>query len=314
MRVYINRMPEYGPWGGGAKFYNAAYDLLPNHDIDVIEATNTMKAPDVILAVAPEGDHTGAIGLEQAIMYRELMGPRGRKVAVVLRVNENDARKGTNHLDAAYVGISQHLDGTIFVSNWLKDYFMERGWACANNTVLLNGVDHEVFKPGDKLNNGKVNIVAHHWSDNAMKGADIYEELDTFVGEHLDTFTFTYIGRHKCKFKHTIQVPPLSGKPLGELLGKYDVYVSGSRFDPGPNHILEALACKLPTLVHKDGGGAIEFTSREAVYHDWQDLKHILENGSYTYVAGAGVGTSWEQCIEDCAKFLDATWQRVKGT
>jgi hypothetical protein len=30
------------------------------------------------------------------------------------------------------------------------------------------------------------------------------------------------------------------GKELGDELGKYDVYASASRFDPGPNHIIES--------------------------------------------------------------------------
>ena len=41
-----------------------------------------------------------------------------------------------------------------------------------------------------KINNKKVNIVTHHWSDNYLKGFDVYDKLDEFVKENND-FTFT---------------------------------------------------------------------------------------------------------------------------
>ena len=128
----------------------------------------------------------------------------------------------------------------------------------------------------NKINNGKINIVTHHWSNNRMKGFDIYEKLDKFVGENKD-YTFTYIGRHLNTFKNTKIIEPLFGKELGDALGVYDVYISGSKFDPGPNHILESLACNIPTFVCEDGGGSCEFAGKEYTYKDFEDFIELIK-------------------------------------
>ena len=127
-----------------------------------------------------------------------------------------------------------------------------------------------------EFDNGKLNIVTHHWSNHEMKGFDVYEQIDKFVGENTDKFSFTYIGRDRGTFKHTNVIKPLSGRALGKELGKYDVYVSASRFDPGPNHLLESISCGLPTFVHKDGGGCVEFGPVDGLYTSWDDLRDRL--------------------------------------
>lgn len=311
MKVYVNRRPQRGPWGGGNMFVKACHELMPqNTDIEFLLNENGSINPDVILLAGLENDGRD-ISAEQAIMYKMYVKPTCQ---IVLRVNENDARKGTNHMDEMLLKVSEHVDGTVFVSEWLRDYFMAKGWACQNNTVIYNGVDFDVFKPQPKLNNGKLNIVAHHWSDNRMKGADIYETLDRFVGANSDLFTFTYIGRHKCDFQHTKVIKPLSGKALGDELGKYDVYVSASRFDPGPNHILEALACGLPTYVHIDGGGCVEFAGHDHTYYSWEQLQSLLlENAQQGYMQRPNrsfTPPTWQKCVQEYNAFLEATWQK----
>ena len=322
MQVYINRRVVRGPWGGGNLFVKAYHELAPGPNVEVVLNEGAGVNPDVILLAGLENDGRD-ISAEQAIMYKMY----GADCQIVLRVNENDARKGTSHVDDMLLKISEHIDGTVFVSHWLQDYFNAKGWACKNQTVIYNGVDGDVFKPQPKLNNGKVNIVAHHWSDNRMKGADIYEEIDRFVGENPDRFAFTYIGRHKCDFKHTNVVRPLSGKALGEELGKHDVYVSASRFDPGPNHILEALACGLKTFVHEDGGGCVEFAGQSHAYPSWDRLKELLEGlttgrtNPACQLAGPDLITpcdavnpkSWQTCVQEYNSFLEATWQRSRS-
>ena len=54
------------------------------------------------------------------------------------------------------------------------------------------------------------------------------------------------------------------------------MYVSASRYDPGPNHVLESLACRIPTYVISSGGGAVEFAGLNNSYNDFNDLKCIL--------------------------------------
>lgn len=302
VKIYINRTPIRGPWGGGAHFINAFHRIVPDMGHEIVPPESMTVAPDVILIAGLDNDGC-CISAEQAIMYKVMMESRGRDVKVVIRVNENDARKGTTNVDDYLLKLAEHMDGTVFVSNWLRDYFMERGWPGDNNhIVIVNGVDRKIFKPQPKLDNGKLNIVTHHWSDNYMKGFDVYEQLDEFVGQNPDKFAFTYIGRHRHTFKHAVTVGPLHGKQLGEELGKHDVYVSASRFDPGPNHVAESISCELPTYVHANGGGCVEFAGNDHVYRDWEELKKILVNGQFE--PNSTKFSSWSDCIDQYVKFI----------
>jgi hypothetical protein len=78
-------------------------------------------------------------------------------------------------------------------------------------------------------------------------------------------------------------------------LSKYDVYISGSLFDPGPNHILESLACNIPTYVYIDGGGCVEFAGNTHAYNTFEDLKDMLMIKNYT--KNTFIPDSWQECM-----------------
>lgn len=299
MKVFINRLPIRGPYGGGNMFVKAFHKLVPDMGHTIVPPETMNVAPNIVMLAGLDNDGQGGISAEQAVMYKMYV-PSAK---LVLRVNENDARKGTSSMDDYLLKLSPHMDATVFVSEWLREYFITKGWACPLNTVIVNGVDKEIFKSQPKLNNGKLNIVAHHWSDNYMKGFDIYEKLDEFVGQAPDKYQFTYIGRDRGTFKHTNVIRPISGKRLGEELGKHDVYVSASRFDPGPNHVLEAIACGLPTFVHPDGGGCVEFAGQSSVYTSWEQLQSILEVGYVPVYDGISIN-DWQTCINQYVDFF----------
>lgn len=299
MKVYLNRFPINAPWGGGNNFVRAFHKFAPVEGHEVVPPDSMKIVPDVVLIAGLDNDGTG-ISAEQAIMYKLY----NEKVKLVIRVNENDARKATSTVDKTLLKLSEHVDSTIFVSKWLQDYFNDLGWKCKNQCFIHNGVDKEIFKPYPKLNNDKTNIVAHHWSDNQLKGFDIYEKLDEFVGKN-NKFTFTYIGRDRRTFKNTTVVKPLFGKKLGEELGKYDVYISGSRFDPGPNHICESISAGMPTYVHRDGGGCVEFSGSDHVYNDWDDLETLLIQGEFKQ--NKFVPVDWQTSIKEYIAFLEQT-------
>ncbi len=135
-----------------------------------------------------------------------------------------------------------------------------------------------------------------------MKGFDVYEAIDRFVGEN-PGFTFTYIGRELGTFKNTEVIPPLSGRNLGYRLADHDVYVSGSLWDPGPNHILEALACGLPTYVVKDGGGAVEFAGESHAYSTVDELLRILKEKRFVH--NEFIPYTWDDCMEKYLNVID---------
>ena len=76
-----------------------------------------------------------------------------QKSKIILRVNECDARKGTHNVDNLWIECSKYVDKTVFVSNWIKDYFFKKGWHCKDSAVIYNGVNIEHFKEREKIEN-----------------------------------------------------------------------------------------------------------------------------------------------------------------
>jgi len=298
MKVLINRKPVDGPWGGGNLFVKAFSEKLPlcGHDV-VYEFSDDI---DIIFVQDPRYSDLG-ISINEIVAYKQ----HRPHVRIIHRVNECDARKGTADMDNLLRATSQYTDHTIFVSEWIRQYHMDRDWGCKNTSVVYNGVNRDHFSPpppGGKMNNGKINIVTHHWSSNRMKGFDIYEAIDDFVGKYSEKFTFTYIGRELGTFKHTRIIPPKFGKDLGDELAHYNVYVSGTKFDPGPNHILESLACQIPTYVYNLGGGAVEFAGESHIFKSIEEILEILDSNDF--IINKFLPYDWGKCIEQYVKYF----------
>jgi len=284
MRCMVNRTPVAGPWGGGNLFVRALCDKLTRDGHEVVHTLS--QRPDKIIVVDPRQE-SGCDSIESIINYARSTGSK-----VTIRINECDARKGTLGLDQFLSDVSAYCDSTVFVSRWMQDYHVKKGWKCSNTSVTYNGVDRGVFHAREKINNGKINLVTHHWSNNPMKGFDIYEALDKLI-KNDDRFTFTYIGRDRGTFKNTRVVQPLAGMSLGDELGRYDAYVSASLFDPGPNHVIESIACRIPTFAITDGGGACEFVGNDWIYNN---LEELLVKMQYAK-PNIDPFLTWDECI-----------------
>jgi len=303
MKVFLNRRPVIGPWGGGAHFINAFSDLAPTMGVEI---THSPFAADVLLIVGLDRGDTG-ISIDDALKLRSKR--------IVIRVNENDARKGTTGVDAAMAHAIQHSDGSVFVSNWIRDYFRGRlndTRIIESSVVVTNGVDRSVFHPRPQnmlYDCSRMRIVAHHWSDNRHKGADFYEFLDDFCDKN-PSYMFHYTGRHKCSFKgsNTLVTPACSGHDLGNALSfprqSHNIYVSASRFDPGPNHILESLASGLETWVHSDGGGSVEFAGSDHTFKTEEDLVKILHRSWSLKRPNAFVPQTWSECVQSYVDYM----------
>lgn len=266
VKIAINRIPVFGPYGGGNNFVKAVYSSIPKG----VELTNKLTDDiDLIFLLDPRQDKSFDVNDVAKFIQK-------KKIPVVQRINECDARKNTEHIDHLLLQCSTINNKTIFVSNWMKSYFNGKGWANKNQYVLYNGVDDVFFNlKVDKKNDDTLKVVTHHWSNNYLKGFDVYEFLD-YLSVKNDKISFTYIGRDRGTFSNSKTIPPLHGKSLAEELSKYDLYISASRNDPGPNHVLEALAVGLPTYVHAEGGGGVEFVDQEHVYKNFFEIERIL--------------------------------------
>lgn len=287
MKVLINRKPVSGPWGGGNNFVVALIEGLTSKGHKVTHELESDIDCFFVVDPRPEGD---CPGLAHLVQEKEKFS----NVKVIQRVNECDARKNTEHMDSLLIHCSSFINKTIFVSKWMQSYFIQKGWQCANNTWIHNGVDNKVFVPGHRNSGRLKSVVAHHWSNNILKGFDVYEFLDYMAKKEM--IEFTYIGRHRDSFTNTRCIDPCTGSDLARRLQGHDIYISGSRNDPGPNHILEALAVGLPTYVHKDGGGSVEFAGNDHTFCNLSGLEDLILSNNYT--KNEYIPMSWDQSIQ----------------
>lgn len=294
MRILVNRKVVKGPWGGGNNFVEALTTGLLERGHQV---TNTLDGHiDCFFMVdpRPEEDCPGLANILQDKSKFE-------NTKIIHRVNECDARKNTEHMDHLLIHCSRFVDKTIFVSDWMFDYFKEKGWQCSVNSVVHNGCDSNVFKPGHRAPGRLKSVVTHHWSNNIMKGFDVYEFLDYMAAK--DLIEFTYIGRHRNTFSSTRCIEPCSGVELARRLQGHDVYISGSRNDPGPNHVLEAISIGLPTYVHEQGGGAVEFAGKDHTFKNLVDLENLILGNSFTQNEYKPI--SWRESVQKYIRIIE---------
>jgi glycosyltransferase involved in cell wall biosynthesis len=266
IKIFLNRKPFYGPYGGGIHFVNNFFKYAPQFGI---EPTNDLNDNiNGILVVDPRKDELG-VGIREVDEIKFF----NKEIKVIHRVNECDKKNaGANNIDKLLRDTSNFSDLSIFVSKWVQELHSEH-WLCDNQTVIHNGCDAHPYK---KLTDNKLRIVIHHWSDNERKGLEIYKQIDKFVGENPNHFSFTYIGRLKEQLKNSIMIGPLSGEDLWKELSNHDIGVNASVFDPFPNTTLELIACGLPTYVDINGGGSVECAGIDHTFSSWEELKNIL--------------------------------------
>jgi len=280
MKVFINRKLRRNPWGGGIHFATGFADYLSSLGHKV--TTQYEDDVDIILMIDPRDDE-GFGDINQLIQYKNFLITKNRIVKVVHRINDSDVPRGTNFLVDLNIKANKAIaaDQTIFISDWLKSHYVERGFS-KDSQVIRNGCNPHWFYPQPKEKNEKISVVTHHWSDNFNKGFDAYIEIDKKLSLYSD-IEFTYIGRYYKEYqpKNTKIVSPLYGKELGDELRKHDVYITAARWEACGMHHIEASACGLPVVYHKDGGGINEMCLNHGIMIN--DCKEAIDAIRYAY-------------------------------
>lgn len=256
----ISMKPARGPWGGASPFVHQLRALLNNRGWRV--RFDLECNPDIILVIDPRRDNPAKkFGLVDLEKFRATHP----HVPILHRVNECDQRKGTNDIDELLRRTHLLSDYTVFISDWLRDYFAARWFDPARpHACIYNGSDPRFYHPiGYRFprNGEPVRIVTHHWSDNPLKGFDVYEQLDNLIADgHLPGFEFWVIGRwpSRIKWRAAKLFGPMTGRPLGDHLRQCHIYLTASRWEPCGMHHVEGAQCGLPLLYHEDGGGINE--------------------------------------------------------
>jgi len=257
MKIYLNRKPVSGPWGGGNKTVKSLSSKLIKEGHEVFYDFNRADF-DIIFCIDPRPNNDG-IWFQHFIDYKNQFG-----VKIIQRVGD----LGTHGKPELFDLVKQCLpyaDHIIFPSLWAKNLSEYNG----NNYSIIQNRSISLFhsfKKNDKLQN-TIKIVTHHWSDNPKKGFDTYSFLDENLG---NSFKFTYIGRlpEGLKFKNSSHIKPLSGPALAKELSSHDIYLTASKEEAGANHVLEAMACGLPVVYHDKGGSINEYVGNRGLSFD----------------------------------------------
>lgn len=256
-----------GPWGGGNQFLRSFKSYFGEKGAQVVHKLE--DGLDVIILI---NTRSGTFSMDELKRYKR----RNPKVKIIHRINETDKAKNTRVIDKMRIEATKISDAVIFISEWLRQYYIGMGLKLSiPETVIWNGPDENIFNPTgySRWEPGTpMKIVTHHWSDNIMKGIDIYKYFDEILADPWmkKRFEFTYIGRtpQTMAFQNTRLVSPLFGNQLAEEIKKNHVYLTAARWEACGMHQLEAACCGLPVLYINEGGGVVETCRRFGIeYH-----------------------------------------------
>ena len=257
MKISMNAKIIRGPWGGGNQ---AALNIIKNmieqgHKVDT---KLKLRRYDLIFIISSIPSlRSNSYSIEKIKEYLKVYP----QTPIVHRINTNDARKGSALEDDFVLKANSLADMTIFISSYLKDYYISKGFDSNKpNVVIKNGANENIYNPKGyaKLSNSKkLKITTHHWSNNYMKGFDIYERFDLLLNNspYNKLFEFTIIGNIPpgLNLKNTKVIAPLSGYDLAKELKNNHLYLTASRNEPAGMHHIEGMRCGLPILYLNSG-------------------------------------------------------------
>ena len=262
MKVSIGTNIKEGPWGGGNLFAINLKNYLEQRGHIVISNLDDDDIDIILLTEPRKTSESSAYTHIDVWYYKKFIK---KDVLVVHRFNECDERKNTKFVNKYLLEANKVADHSIFVSEWLRNLFLDQGEVSKSNEVILAGADNEIFNNDNyKIwnENDTLKITTHHWGANWNKGFDIYKKIDEMLDDEYwkNKIEFTYIGNipKNIDFKNTNLIQPLSGKELADEIKKNHIYVTASRNEPSGNHHIEAAQCGLPIL-YIDSGGIPEY-------------------------------------------------------
>jgi glycosyltransferase involved in cell wall biosynthesis len=254
-KVSIGSNIMEGPWGGGNQFAISLSRYLEKRGWEVVSGLRDGDIDVIVLTEPRITSETGAYNQKHISRYLV----KKPDTIVVHRINECDERKGTTGVNKYLTRANKVADYTVFISEFLRDLFIEKGFFKENNSsVIKNGADKEVFnRKGLMKWDGKspIRIVTHHWGYNYKKGFDVYKKLDALSSIKGLKIQFNYIGRipKDARFDGMNVTPPLSGNKLAAELKKNHIYITGSVNEPAGMHHIEGAMCGLPLLFRNSG-------------------------------------------------------------
>ena len=268
MKIYLNRKPVEGPWGGGAKTFNLLSKRLKQMGHEVVHELNHNNI-SLIFMVDPRTTEWGE-------SYDDIYNySKKYNVKIIQRVGDLGLHNKP-HLTELLKKSIPNSHCVTYISDFAKNFLNINH--SNDNVIDLAPLSNFYESRNDNLTlTYPIKIVTHHWSNNPKKGFDYYKILDEFISSYKDKIEFTYIGNVPSGFtlKNSLHIPPISVDKLVDALPKYDFYLSASVGETGGNHVLEAIGAGLPVLYHKDGGGIVNYCKNMGI--EYESPRDMLE-------------------------------------
>lgn len=319
-KIFVNFKPNeniaYG--GGNISVYYISQFLSSNYsDFNVIYELE----PDIniYLIIDPFKDNNfKKYSIDDVVAHRNNLNKNGK---IIIRINDCDKTRVVvnNNYSREHKIITNvnNIDYFIFNSNFIKSYyfnkFNEKNISVNDYSVITNGCDENIFRNEQKIFdiNKKIKIVTHHWSNNINKGYETYYKLWKYSMDNKNkNIEFVFIGKNvPDMFKEVPICGPLVGNELVTELNKCDIYITDSRFDSCPNHVLEALSCGIPILYSNYEGGAKELCEMSEykvgeIFNDFNELIEKIDiiKNNYNYYVNNIVKSKYLYAVNFCVK------------
>lgn len=270
-KIFVNFRPDdtkaYG--GGNISVFYIIRKIIETYS-DFVLTYELDNDINLYLIIDPFKDNNfKKYSIDDIVTHRNTINPNGK---IIIRVNDCDKTRVITNINTSrehkiITNISS-IDYFIFNSNFIKSYYFEKlkekNITIDNSkcTVITNGCDENIFKNEPKQIdiNKPVKILSHHWSNNINKGYETYYNLWKYGKNNKDKkIEFVFIGKNvPDMFKEVEIIGPYVREELSSEINKTHIYITDSRYDSCPNHVLEALSCGLPVLYSNCEGGARE--------------------------------------------------------
>ena len=277
IRLFLSFQPSNISYGGGNSFCLSIVNFLfPRDNVTVTYALE--GDIDIFLIIDPYKGPYKRYGLDDVVSYKETQLTRGRhRSYIIVRVNDCDITRPGGVRERKIIERYKQIDYLVFNSHFIQSYYLREHPVLqhVNREVIYNGGNPDIFYPlAPKKKGSPVRVVTHHWSSNLYKGYDVYYRLWKYFQDmeytsrtwwellHLKEvsnqppFKFVFIGKNvPDTFREVPIKGPYHGHELADQLRSCDIYITASRYDSCPNHVIEALLCGLPILYTSSEGG-----------------------------------------------------------
>lgn len=309
MKIYFNRKPVTGPWGGGNKTLTAITSKLKDSGHNIVY--DLEDEIDLIFCFDPRPNNTG-VWYQHFIDYKS----KNEKCKIIQRVGDIGTH-GKPDLTNLVMQTSKISDFLIFPSDWARRAI---GFKKKNYDIIPNRPLEEFYKNrnSNEFIGEKIKIVTHHWSTNPMKGFHIYKALGDKIKEGLKIngleCEFTYIGRYSedNRSEGINLISPIDVIELSRELPNHHVYLTASLGEAGANHVLEAIASGLPIVYHEKGGSIPEYCLENGLeYGDnlnelIESISCIMKNYSYFKQKNQRYTKKMSDSIEDYCSIIES--------